>query len=1112
MASGPRSDRLNTDLARLNDDQKRFVRSFKGPALVVAGPGTGKTRTMAVLLGSLLADGGARGGTPVRMKEILALTFSAKAATELRERVLSYSRADYDECWISTFHSFCARMLRERFHEVGVRHDFKLLTGFKETVLFELAIASLDPASFPVFGGVIDRRGFQLEVLTFIALLKSNLVDRGRLRAAIDGLAADSTGVARRLVELDRLYAAYEDARAGAGYLDFRDLISQTVALVADDGRRERLARRFRVIVVDEFQDTDPAQYHLLRRLAEPAGRPRLAVVGDPNQCIYRFRGADPTIMGSGRNSPFRAEYKAGAFVLGRNYRSAEPIVALARRLLARGGPTDGIDLTAESGRVGFTELFRCADEIAEARLIGRRIAALLLYGQGGRVFKAHEIAILVRNNAQLDLIVEALYGLGIPYAIAGDMRFFKTEAVTLLANLLQAITAPAGSQRETALGRVLVSPLLGLPIVTVQQQLSALAMTGRPVSAWLETLCHSAAPEDPDSDAAAESTWGEHIVLLRRVATTLADLRLRHDELPIDALLAGLFMALPSLATNVHALRFREMVGDFAEVYTRVCRRAPRVSDLMTRLEGLMTAYANSLASENDVAVPGVRLMTVHQSKGLEFPVVFVPGLVDGQFPVQLRENLLLGSEGMRALKRAIDGSGPGPFPFFDPYPATLDDQLDEERRLFFVAITRAEEGLVLSWSERFGAEAALPSPFLADLGMAEAADFVETRPLSIGEVRAAMATLPEEQRAALRPLATTLATATGEDADIVLTPRLGIGASDRVQLPAEFTFSASSLKDYLDCPRRFFFRHVLRVRDQREERNPGILTGKAVHAVLQHLHDPAGPWAAGNEPDGSQWPALWDQFGAPHLAPLPPLERRVRAAKAQGWLEDYRQAVYRHGQFPAGRTEGVEKRLRRSWRGFNLVGQVDRLVRADDGALWIIDYKTGKHRPSARVHDRAFPTDGPPLEIQLPLYLLLLHEQTTGPGLAAMTVALADGLYRRGTGGAKAGHLRSGALSFAAGPDWGAPVSADEMAAFAERMERVLREITETAVFACRPAEHAEAKSCRVRHLGRPRCEFVSFCQERLEELNILSADDVATLAAESSAPSVTDDGDSE
>ncbi|HOY65612.1 MAG TPA: ATP-dependent DNA helicase [Candidatus Ozemobacteraceae bacterium] len=1092
---------LSENFDRLNDEQKAIIRGFKGPTMIVAGPGTGKTRTIAVLIGRLLAEG-------TKLREILALTFSEKAARELRGRVMEYHPHSYDECWISTFHSFCARLLREQYHLVGIRPDFRLLTGFKEALLMAGICGRLTPETFPVFGRVLTKRGFQLEVLTFISLLKSNLVTPDQLQQAL-AAHPPSPMVRQRIDELLHLYRRYEEERIRTGYLDFRDLISFSIQALRDPDTAARYRDRFRIVLVDEFQDTDPAQYLLLRLLKRPdEGRPpRIAVIGDPLQSIYRFRGADPGMMSS--RSAFRREFKARLFPLGGNYRSAACILGLAgnlhwsREFAPKNTPSGGTPggLVARSNRQGFVELLEARDELDEARMIARRIASLLTYGTH-RCFTPGEIAILVRNNYQIDLLSEALRAMHIPFDIAGDMKFFRSEEVTALASLFQATAGPADA-REQPLRRAFASPVFGLDPIWVQQYLAVLppaASLEAALDAWLarppdEPLPEGFPPPPPETAA--------------RLAAFRETLRLLRDgiELPLVTLFARLLLAVPHLLADPaspgarHVMRFRNMIDDFCDVREKQDGHPPVAADLMPSFDEWLTYYASTLEQEDEPAadatpaIPGVRLMTVHQSKGLEFPVVFVTGLCEDQFPVRLRENLLIGSTGLAAVQKAIDASK-REIRFFNPYPADHADHLEEERRLLYVALTRAEEGLILTLPRRIGTDPALPAPFLAELGLHPVRDWHEQRILTIGELRTRLARLTSEERLPLEPGLQNLSDAVREtagtddgDGDFLKPRRFGIAPPCPAELPAGFRFSAQALRDFIDCPRRFFFRHVLRLRDERVERQPSLVFGNAVHACLQALHDPEGAFSSGRSPGFEELEALWAAHGVPLLTQLPVLQRKQYDGQALEILNRYREAVYVNGQIPAAGTIGVEAGFRFEFRGYPCKGRIDRWLADADGTVWIIDYKTGSAKSAASMLREAFPESGPPSEIQLPFYLLaarqLGHER-----VCAGTVYPKDDLYKKKYNGFQPGFLKSAMLGLGAGPDWAVQVTPYQFAAFGDTLEQLMARIVSERVFDCRPSPAASAMSC-INRSPKKHCEFQPFCQERLDQLRLATPD---------------------
>lgn len=1088
---------LADDFDRLNDEQKAIVKGFKGPTMIVAGPGTGKTRTVAVLIGRLLAEG-------TKLKEILALTFSEKAARELRGRVMEYHPKSYDECWISTFHSFCARVLREQYHRVGIHPEFRLLTGFKEALLMSGICSKLTPETFPVFGRVLTKRGFQLEVLTFISLLKSNLVTPDGLQTALDTEGLDSRS-RHRLGELLLLYRRYEDERRRTGFLDFRDLISFTIDVLRDPAAAARYRSQFRVVLVDEFQDTDPAQYLLLRLLkgggAEQA--PRIAVIGDPRQSIYRFRGADPGMMGA--KSAFRREFKARLFPLRSNYRSSECILTLAGKLRwsqsftpespgkgAAEPPADA--LIARSAREGFVELLEARDELEEARLVARRIAALLTYG-AHRCFAPSEIAVLVRNNYQIDLISESLRALHVPFDIAGDMKFFRSEEVTALASLLQATAGPTDKQ-EQPLRRSFASPIFGLDQIWVQQFLASMP-PGRGLEQDLDELL--AKPQDEQFGEGLTAPAPETFA---RLAAFREMLRLLRDGigLPLVSLFARLLLTVPHLLADPaapgarHVMRFRNMIDDFCDVWEKQHGRPATAADLMPNFDEWLTYYASTLEQEDDegtgaaTAPRGVRLMTVHQSKGLEFPAVFVTGLCEGQFPVRLRESLLLGSRGLAGLQHAID-AGKREIRFFNPYPADHEDHLEEERRLLYVALTRAEEALILTLPRRIGTDPALPAPFLSELGLKPTRDWHEQRALTIGELRTRLARLDQTAREELRPDLERLAASaehSGDSQEDPLAPRhFGIAAPTQAELAAGFRFSAQSLRDYIDCPRRFFFKHVLRLRDTRTENQSHFIFGNAVHTCLEHIHKPTGDFAAGRTPSSSDLDAIWEVHGRPVLQQLPVLHRILYDQQARELLERYREAVYVNGQIPAIGTLGVEADLTFEFRGHKCKGRIDRWLKDPDGTLWIIDYKTGASKSGASIAKEAFPDSGPPSEVQLPFYLLAA--QCLGyPRACVTTLYPKEPLYKRKYQNYKPGYMKAGMLGLGAGPDWAVQIEPDRFRQFEDTIDGLMHEILSRRIFDCRPSAAPGANSC-INLSKNKGCEFRAFCQERLDQLRV-------------------------
>lgn len=1066
---------LQRDRQRLNAQQKAILEGFRGPGLVVAGPGTGKTRTIAVLLGSLLTDGN-------RMCEILALTFSEKAASELRQRVLQYFPHSFDECWISTFHSFSARLLRENFHLVGVHPEFRLLTSFKEALVMADIARRQDVATYPVFGRVLAKRGFQQEILTFIALLKSNLVTPADFEAVIGAASTIPPAALQRFSEIGRLYREYERVRTQARYLDFRDLIGLTLQILREGKVAQHQREKFRFVLVDEFQDTDPAQFLLIDLLKRGEKKPKLMVIGDPRQSIYRFRGADPGMMGE--HGPFQARFKGRVFSLAQNYRSGSAILARARALRwATSAPDSTMELSAESGRTGFVEAWSLRDELDEARFIARRVAVAVVYGLE-RLYRVEEVAILVRNNYQIDLLTEALRVLQIPFAVAGDIKFYRADAVTTVISLLKAAFG-SGSEREASLRRAFAGSVFNFPDVWVQRVFAALGS-----HCSLENLLNA---WNNDDDSLGLLPEGDDEVKARVQSFASSwNMLPQAKDLSLNVLVGRVLSLITDAVNDPTApqysglLHFRSMIYDYAEVFRHLESRDPTIVDLLPELDEWLTYYANTL-EHDDATLPagGVRIMTVHQAKGLEFPLVFVCGLSDGVFPVQTRENLLVGNQAVESLKQHIDRTARD-IPFFNPYPLDATSHLEEERRLFYVAMTRAKEGLILTCPRFNGTDPVQPAPFFREIDLLPRIPDGEERPLSPAEFRKHLILLPENDR---ERLLTTFRQLNPELA-LAITPRaLGTPGIDAIDFNPAFSFSATSLERYLECPRRFFFLHILRLRDPRLEQDASLLRGKALHACLERLHRKCrdGDLSVGGDgPTDAQLQAIWLEEGKPSLAPLDPLTAHHIEHQIIQALQDYRQAVFCAGQLPFDCADEVEKTVRFSHGSARFSARFDRILTVGNGR-WIIDYKSSSNVPSSKLTvERHLPVAGNlPQALQMTLYLLAART-CYGPEASVMLLYPLGELYKRPPNGFQKGFMRSTALNLGTGPAWGHPLSEEEFASICASLQTLTDTILRDRTFDCKPSTAPEMVTCR-QTSARYRCQFQAFCQERLDRLRI-------------------------
>ncbi|WP_250448048.1 UvrD-helicase domain-containing protein, partial [Actinotalea sp. C106] len=634
----------------LNTEQREAVLHEGSPLLIVAGAGSGKTRVLTHRIAHQLA------GHRVRPPEVLAITFTNKAAAEMRERVEALVGPAARAMWVSTFHSACVRILRREASTLGLRSSFSIYDSADSQRLLTLVARelNLDPKKYPAKA-----------LSSKISNLKDELVD-AETYASTSGAAS---GAANEFDEtLAAVYTRYQARLRQAHALDFDDLIMTTVNLLqAFPAVAEHYRRRFRQILVDEYQDTNHAQYVLVRELAgwhgeEQGGDGRaippaeLTVVGDADQSIYAFRGA--TI----RNIlEFEADYpQARTILLEQNYRSTQTILSAANAMISRNPDRRPKRLWTDSGAGPQIVGFVADNEHEEARFVAEEIDRL---GDSDGV-RPGDVAVFYRTNAQSRALEEVLIRVGLPYKVVGGTRFYERREVKDAVAYLRAIANP---DDDVNLRRVLNVPKRGLGdrseamVAGFAERerisfgaaldradeapgLGTRALTG--LRAFGELM--SGLRELADSGAGPAEVLG---AVLDRTGY-LAELRASED--PQDASRVDNLAELHAVATEFEQA---EPEGDLADFLERVSLVAD--SDQIPSEDGAEEAQARV-----DQGV--VTLMTLHTAKGLEFPVVFVTGWEDGTFPH------------MRSLA--------------DP------DQLAEERRLAYVGLTRARQRLYIS------------------------------------------------------------------------------------------------------------------------------------------------------------------------------------------------------------------------------------------------------------------------------------------------------------------------------------------------------------------------------------------------------------------------------
>ena len=642
-------------LEGLNEAQREAVLHGGGPLLILAGAGSGKTRVITRRIAWLVATGAAQPG------EVLAITFTNKAAGEMRARCAAFFPVK--GLWISTFHAMGARILRREIEALGGwTRDFSIYDTYERNQLLKEFVKEL---------GYDAQRFRPAAIGAWISDEKNRAFAPGDA-----GGARGPGGVEGEVYELVR--KRYEAALREHNALDFDDLLLKVLELFeAHPGVRDQYARRFRHVLVDEYQDTNHVQYLLTRHLASHHGN--LTVCGDPDQSIYGWRGADiGNILDFERD--FGGERAVMVVKLERNYRSTEPILKAAQGLIRHNLARKEKDLWTERHSTTRVGVLECGDENDEARAIAARIQGVL--GAGRR---PDQVAIFYRVNFMQRALELALRQAGVPYQIVGGVEFYQRREVRDLVSYLRLIVNP---RDDAACARVLNVPARGLGAKSLEE-----------LSRWARerVLSLSAAATSAEARAQVKGRARRGLEEFAGLLAGLTPYAARPAAEALEAVLAA--TSYPQHLADAGEPDLPSRIENVEELLA-----GARQYDQENPAAGLR-GYLQEVALVSDVdgfeeGVARVTLMTLHSSKGLEFPFVFVAGLEEGMLPHAL----------------------------------ALDDEpergVEEERRLLYVGMTRAMEQLTLthartrlhfgetSWQtpSRFLAE--LPSEWLEDAG----------------------------------------------------------------------------------------------------------------------------------------------------------------------------------------------------------------------------------------------------------------------------------------------------------------------------------------------------------------------------------------------------------
>lgn len=610
---------MNNMLDKLNERQKEAVLATEGPVLVLAGAGSGKTTVLVNRIAYMISE------KHIRPWNILAITFTNKAAREMKDRIERLLGDTAKDMWIGTFHSVCVRILRSCIDLLGYRRDFVIYdTADTKTVMKEcLRELDIDEKSFPV-----------RNVLSIISNAKNDLMDA----ATFENVYKSDY----RMSIIAKIYYRYQTKLRKNNAVDFDDIILNTVKILSENPDvLSKYQDKFQYILVDEYQDTNNSQYLLINLLAQ-ANR-NLCVVGDDDQSIYKFRGAN---IGNILN--FEDDYSdVQKITLDQNYRSTQNILDAANSVISNNKGRMGKSLWTSNGDGNRVYVYTGTNEYDEARYIARQIKKH--FDEQGSF---SDCAILYRTNAQSRVIEEMLMRESVPYKVLSGLRFYDRKEIKDIIAYLRVVYNP---NDDVSLARIINEPKRKIGNATLEK---ARNIAREKETSLYDVISH--ADDYPEFKTAIKK-----LLSFSEIIQSLIKLK---DTVTIEELTGrilndtGYMPALVMEDTTESKTRI-ENLGEFISVITEFEKNEETGNTLGEFLENIsLVSDIDGYDENEDSAV----LMTIHSAKGLEFPIVFLSGLEEGLFP------------GMRSMES--------------------DDDIEEERRLCYVAITRAKEQLYIT------------------------------------------------------------------------------------------------------------------------------------------------------------------------------------------------------------------------------------------------------------------------------------------------------------------------------------------------------------------------------------------------------------------------------
>ncbi|NTU73550.1 ATP-dependent helicase, partial [Candidatus Roizmanbacteria bacterium] len=882
-----------TVLSSLNEEQQQAVKHHEGPLLIIAGAGTGKTTVIVEKVKHLLAE------NLCKPQEILALTFTEKAATEMEERIDRAMPYGYFQMWVSTFHSFADRILRAEISHIGLSPEYKLLSTAESILFFQRNLFQFELSYFRPLG---NPHKFIEHMLQHFSRLKDEDITPEQYLEWASTLQPSEELLEEEIdkyQELAHAYITYEKLKIENSYMEFADLIYYVLQLFRKrPSILQKYRTQFKYILVDEFQDTNIAQYILIKLLAPPELAPNLTVVGDDSQAIYKFRGASISNI-----LTFMKDYEQAAQITLRlNYRSYQSILDLSYKLIQNNNPDTleytlkiSKELTASRGDQKTTSFHWFSDGGKEAEYVAEEI--IRLRKEKGYAFS--DFALLLRANGHSTLFQTTFSRFGIPFRFLGPGVLFKQPEIK---DLLAYLYLLNDLEDSPSFYRILTMSLFKLPGEDLNQLLSFTKKISQPLFHSCKIVCSFFEPEWFKEEYEIYRPYlplisSETRETVKGIVKTVQEQLSRSPHTPPSQLIytflqeSGLLTQILEYATTkeekiaLNILKFLNRLKTY-----ELDHEDTNIRTIIEFIDMNLKMGESPASSDTDAAAyDAVNILTVHASKGLEFPVVFLGNLIKGRFP-------------------SIEKSEPLPIPqdLIKELLPEGDYHLQEERRLFYVAMTRAKDLLYLSAAATYtdGKREHKISPFVIE---------------ALGEkVVAQQQNIKKEEKTQISLF------------DLFKQPEEIIEKkASRIK-----SFSYSQLESFKTCPLRYKYQYILKIPSPASH---SASFGDSIHMTLQQFYlDFNLDGTLGLDHALHIYERNWIPIGYSNTA-------HEKRSKEEGhtMLRKYFEQLHR----PEISILGVEKIFKiKVHDDVYISGKIDRIDKKGLNEVEIIDYKTGK------------------------------------------------------------------------------------------------------------------------------------------------------------------------